>query len=56
MAMPSAIGPAMNSASTAEYSVPQMKGRAPNSPATGSQISVRQKRHPNFEIACDASV
>ena len=49
-AMPSAIGVAMSSASTDEYSVPQMNGSAPNSPDTGSQISVRQKSKPNFAI------
>ena len=38
----------ISSASTEEYSVPQMNGSAPNSPATGSQISVRQKLSPNF--------
>ena len=27
-----------------------MNGSAPNSPATGSQISVRQKLRPNFSI------
>ena len=48
IAMPSAIGVAISSASTDEYSVPQMNGSAPNSPATGSQISVRQKLSPNF--------
>src|SRR4026207_1959556 len=56
MAMPSAIGPAMRSARTDEYSVPQMNGRAPNSPETGSQISVCQNWKPNFQIAMDASV
>src|SRR5947207_9644527 len=49
-AMPSAIGVAMSSASTDEYSVPQMNGSAPNSPATGSQISVSQKLRPNLRI------
>jgi len=47
-AMPSAIGVAISSATIDEYSVPQMNGSAPNSPATGSQISVRQKDRPNF--------
>ena len=46
-AMPSAIGVTMSSARTEEYSVPQMNGSAPNSPATGSHISVRQKASPN---------
>ncbi len=46
--MPSAIGVAMRSATTDEYSVPQMNGSAPNSPDTGSQISVRQKSSPNW--------
>src|SRR4029077_6826663 len=50
IAMPSAIGVAISSASTEEYSVPQMNGSAPNSPATGSQISVRQNFSPNFWI------
>ena len=49
-AMPSAIGVAMRSARIDEYSVPQMNGSAPNSPATGSQVSVRQKLRPNFWI------
>src|SRR5438309_1350853 len=49
-AMPSAIGVAIASARTDEYSVPQMNGSAPNSPDTGSQISVRQKLRPNFWI------
>ena len=35
MAMPSAIGVEMISARTDEYSVPQMNGRAPNSPSDG---------------------
>ncbi len=35
------------SARTDEYSVPQMNGRAPNSPATGSHVSVIQKCQPN---------
>jgi hypothetical protein len=48
MAIPSEIGVAMRSASTEEYNVPQMNGRAPNSPDTGSQVSVRQKSSPNF--------
>jgi hypothetical protein len=39
---------AISSASTDEYSVPQMNGSAPNSPATGSQFVVRQKLRPNF--------
>ena len=47
-AMPTAIGVASTSASTDEYSVPQMKGRAPKSPDTGSQVWVRQKLKPNF--------
>ena len=42
-AMPSAMGAAISSARIDEYSVPQMNGSAPNSPDTGSQISVRQK-------------
>ena len=46
MAVP--IGVAISSASTDEYSVPQMNGSAPNSPDTGSQMSVRQKLRPNF--------
>src|SRR4051794_41402241 len=50
IAMPSAIGVAISSARTDEYSVPQIKGNAPNSPDTGSQISVRQKFSPNFWI------
>ena len=33
-----------------EYSVPQMNGDAPNSPATGSQVEVLQKFRPNFWI------
>ena len=35
MAIPIAIGVEMIRASADEYSVPQMKGRAPNSPCTG---------------------
>ena len=49
-AMPSATGVAMSKARIDEYSVPQMNGSAPNCPATGSQISVRQKFKPNFSI------
>ena len=30
--------------------MPQMKGRAPKSPATGSQVFVFQKLNPNFVI------
>jgi len=48
IAIPSAIGVEMMSARIAEYSVPQMSGRAPNSAATGSQISVCQNCQPNF--------
>src|SRR5579872_2985081 len=48
--MPSATGVAMSRASTDEYSVPQMNGRAPNWPATGSQVSVRQNCQPNWWI------
>jgi len=48
--MPSATGAAMTSARIDEYSVPQMNGRAPNSPATGSQVSVLQKLRPNLLI------
>jgi hypothetical protein len=48
MAIPSEMGVAMRSASTEEYNVPQMKGSAPNCPATGSHTSVRQKFSPNF--------
>ncbi len=33
-----------------EYSVPQMNGSAPNSPATGSQIFPVQNRKPNLAI------
>ncbi len=52
--MPSAIGVANARASTEEYSVPQMKGRAPNSPDTGSQTSLIQNDSPNFAIeSCD---
>src|SRR5215208_2624368 len=47
-AMPRATGAPISSASTDEYSVPQMNGSAPNSPATGSQLLVRQKLKPNF--------
>src|SRR6478672_6681195 len=47
-AMPSATGAPSSSASTDEYSVPQMNGSAPNSPATGSQFVVRQNAKPNF--------
>ena len=50
MAMPSAIGVEMISARTDEYSVPQMNGRAPNCPATGSQVSVCQNCQPNSWI------
>ena len=42
IAMPSAIGVANARARTEEYSVPQMNGRAPNSPDTGSQTSLIQ--------------
>ena len=48
--MPSETGVAISSASTDEYRVPQMKGRAPKSPETGSQMSVYQKARPNFRI------
>ena len=48
--MPIATGPAMSSARTDEYSVPQMNGSAPNSPCTGSHVCVRQKSKPNFLI------
>ena len=41
---------AISSARIDEYSVPQMKGSAPNSPATGSHVLVRQKSKPNFWI------
>jgi len=57
-AMPIAMGAAMQSANTDEYSVPQMKGSAPNSPDTGSQVDVVQKPNPNFwidSIDCRAS-
>src|SRR5687768_6050080 len=50
MAIPSATGVEIASASTEEYSVPQMKGRAPNWPATGSQTSVTQNCPPNCRI------
>jgi hypothetical protein len=46
-AIPSAIGVAMTSARIDEYSVPQINGSAPNSPAIGSQVLVRQNRRPN---------
>ena len=45
--MPMAMGAARTSASTDEYNVPQMNGRAPNSPETGSQTSVCQNFQPN---------
>jgi hypothetical protein len=48
--MPRATGVERSSARIEEYSVPQMNGRAPNSPATGSQVAVFQKRSPNFSI------
>ena len=51
-----AIGPAMINASTDEYNVPQMNGRAPNSPAIGSHVSVCQNCQPNFQIAAVESV
>ena len=47
-AMPRAIGVEIASARMDEYSVPQMNGRAPNWPATGSQVCVVQKLRPNF--------
>src|SRR4051812_37699242 len=47
-AMPREMGAAMRSARMDEYRVPQMNGSAPNSPATGSHVSVRQKFKPNF--------
>ena len=50
MAIPSAIGVEMINARIDEYSVPQMNGLAPNTPATGFQISVTQKRQPNSRI------
>src|ERR1051325_10166034 len=50
MAMPSAIGVARSSARSEEYSVPQMNGSAPNSPATGSHVFRVQKLRPNFAI------
>src|SRR5690242_15948774 len=37
-AIPTATGVAITSARIEEYSVPQMKGRAPNSPETGSHV------------------
>src|SRR5262249_7546529 len=46
-AMPSAIGVAMSSATTDEYSVPQMNGSAPNRLATGSHVVVHQNANPN---------
>ena len=53
--MPSAIGVEIINASTDEYSVPQMNGRAPNSPATGSQTSVCQNCQPKWRIdSCDS--
>lgn len=53
MAIPSATGVEITRARTDEYSVPQMSGRAPNSAATGSQISVCQNCQPNFSIDSD---
>src|SRR5262245_46974472 len=50
MAMPSATGVESSNARMAEYSVPQMKGSAPKSPATGSQIRVTQKLKPNLSM------
>src|SRR3954464_7173972 len=47
VAMPSEMGAAMSSARIDEYNVPQMNGLAPNSPETGSQISVIQNLKPN---------
>ena len=41
------MGVESRSARTDEYSVPQMNGRAPNSTATGSHVSVSQNCHPN---------
>ena len=49
-AMPNATGVARTSARIEEYSVPQMKGNAPNWPATGSHVWVRQKSSPNLVI------
>src|SRR5690242_9043284 len=46
--IPSAIGVAIARARMDEYSVPQMNGSAPKSPATGSHVVVRQKLRPNF--------
>ena len=40
----------MSSARIDEYSVPQMNGRAPKSPDTGSHVEVRQKLKPNWRI------
>src|SRR5690348_5162522 len=47
------MGVAISRASSDEYSVPQMKGRAPNSPDTGSHVSVIQNLNPKvwMEIA-----
>ena len=57
MAIPSEIGDASSRASTDEYSVPQMNGRAPNSPETGSQMSLIQNPSPNLAIeSCDCRV
>ncbi len=47
VATPSETGAAIRRASSDEYSVPQMNGRAPNSPETGSQVSVTQNLNPN---------
>src|SRR5712664_2554873 len=49
-AMPSAIGVEMRIARKEEYSVPQRNGSAPNCPATGSQVLVRQNDRPNSRI------
>src|SRR6266849_6802198 len=50
MAMPSAMGVERNKASSDEYSVPQMHGRAPNSPDTGFHTRPVQNLNPNFAI------
>src|SRR5262249_8426133 len=45
-----AIGVEITRANAEEYSVPQMKGRAPKSPATGSQVVPFQKLNPNLAM------
>src|SRR3979411_1528284 len=48
IAPPTPSGTASASPTAEVTSVPYMKGNAPNSPATGSQVLVTKKFHPNL--------